>query len=110
MAQRVEIKVLFGLMMIDRRRYLLLAGLSFFALSVVTLALYTVFAPGTEIGTIIVEWFPWFFDAFPWILAVTCLLELAEMAFVLRKFREREEFLRREGCSVEAPAAERGAD
>jgi hypothetical protein len=39
---------------------------------------------------------PWFYDVLPWFLGGAALLELVEVVMVLRKFREREEFLKRE--------------
>jgi hypothetical protein len=96
MSQPVQIKIFFGMMMITRRTYLILQSGTLVVLLGVWIAYKTVFGPSTWLGTILMAEAPWFYNVLPWVLGIGAILEVLELIVVMRKFREREEFLRRE--------------
>jgi len=98
--QPVQIKVFFDSMLITKRTYLFLSAGGFLLLAVVGVTYNTIFGPGTWLGDIIMREGPWFYDVLPWFLGFAATVELIEVFFVLRKFKEREEFLRRERGSL----------
>jgi len=63
---------------------------------------YTIYSPTSWLGQIIMREGPWFYDVLPWFLGGAAVLEIIEVVIVLRKFREREEFLLRERGDVYA--------
>lgn len=101
MSQPIQIKIFFGMMMITRRTYLILQCGTFVILIGLWIAYKTVFGPSTWLGSILMAEAPWFYDVLPWVLGAGVVLEIVELIVVLRKFREREDFLRRE--SLEGP-------
>lgn len=96
MSKPVQIKIFFGMMMITRRTYLILQCGMFVILIGLWIAYNTVFGPSTWLGSILMAEAPWFYDVLPWVLGLGVLLEIVELIVVLRKFRQREDFLRRE--------------
>jgi thiol:disulfide interchange protein len=96
MSKPVQIKIFFGMMMLTKRTYLILQCGTFVILIGIWTAYKTVFGPSTWLGTILTTEAPWFYDVLPWVLGIGVVLEVVELIVVLRKFREREEFLRRE--------------
>ncbi|MBD3675391.1 MAG: hypothetical protein HUJ26_17900 [Planctomycetaceae bacterium] len=96
----VQIKIFFDSMLITKRVYLFLSAGGFLLLGVVGLSYHTIFGPGTWLGDIIMREGPWFYDVLPWFLGFAATVELIEVFVVLRKFKEREEFLRRERGDV----------
>jgi hypothetical protein len=96
MSQPVQIKIFFGMMLITRRTYLMLSFGGFALLAGIWITFKTILGPSSWLGVNILRDIPWFYTALPWILGTGVVLEILEMMFVLRKFRERNEFLRRE--------------
>ncbi|HUG20379.1 MAG TPA: hypothetical protein VMM56_15440 [Planctomycetaceae bacterium] len=96
MSKPVQIKIFFGMMMLTRRTYLILQSGTFVILIGLWIAYKTLFGPATRLGAILMTEAPWFYDVLPWVLGAGVVLEVVELIVVLRKFREREEFLRRE--------------
>jgi hypothetical protein len=92
----IQIKVFFDSMLITKRVYLFLSAGGFLLLGIVAVSYNTIFGPGTWLGNIIMAEGPWFFDVLPWFLGFAATVELIEVFVVLRKFKQREEFLRRE--------------
>lgn len=96
MSQPVQLKVFFGAMIVTRRKYLILSAGGFLLLALVGVGYYTIYSPTSWLGHIIMAEGPWFYDVLPWFLGGAAVLEIIEVVMVLRKFREREEFLKRE--------------
>jgi hypothetical protein len=96
MRQPVQLKVFFGSMLVTRKTYLLLSAGGFLLLGLVAVGYYTIYSPSSWLGQIIMREGPWFYDVLPWFLGGAAVLEIIEVTIVLRKFREREEFLKRE--------------
>ncbi|HSG70216.1 MAG TPA: hypothetical protein VLA12_07365 [Planctomycetaceae bacterium] len=96
MSQPVQIKIFFGMMMITRRTYLILSCVGFVVLAGIWIAFGTILGPSSWLGVNLLKDVPWFYPALPWVLGLGVLLEIVELIIVLRKFRQREDFLRRE--------------
>ena len=96
MTKPVQIKICFGMMMISKRTYLTLSIIGFVVLLGIWVLFETVLGPGTSWGIHLRTAAPWFFDYLPWIILVGAVMESIEMAFILKKFRHREDFLARQ--------------
>jgi len=96
MSRPVQLKIFFGKMLITKRVYLILSAGGFLLLAFIGVSYNTIFGPATWLGQIIMNEGPWFYDVLPWFLGIAATVELIEVFVVLRRFREREEFLQRE--------------
>jgi hypothetical protein len=56
----------------------------------------TVLGPGSDFGRDIVRIFPWFYGCVNWLFIIATIVQIFETMYILRKFREREDFLLRE--------------
>lgn len=96
MKHQAQIKMFFGLMLVSRRTVFILAAIEVVLAAAAVAAMYTVLGRGTAIGREIDHLVPWFYPAFPWILGGLLCLDVVGVGVLLRKLRQREEFLRRE--------------
>lgn len=96
MKHQAQIKMFFGLMLVSRRTVCILAAIEVILAAAAVAAMYTVLGRGTGIGREIDRLAPWFYPAFPWVLGGLLCLDVVGVGILLRKLRQREEFLHRE--------------
>jgi hypothetical protein len=94
-------KIKIGPVFISRRMYLTYWWVGFLMWVLIGLAVGTYLAPGTSLGDDLRRDVPWLVRFWPCFYWGAISTGLVEAAVILRRFRTRREFVRREGLSVD---------
>ena len=96
MEHQSGIKVLNGLIILTRRTYRIYLVAVILLTICVWISINTILGPRSDFGRFIMVELPLFYTCINWALVAGVFIQFFEFIYIMQKFREREEFLKRE--------------